>query len=98
MRRNFADTRFGQLHYVEEGEGHPVLLLHQTPRSWDEYREVIPLLSATCRVIAPDTLRFGCSDSPDEPWSIELFATGSSTWSTRSTSRSSASSAITQVE
>jgi pimeloyl-ACP methyl ester carboxylesterase len=64
------------MHYAEEGEGHPVLLLHQTPRSWDEYRAVIPLLSAAHRVIAPDTLGFGCSDSPQVPWTIELFAEG----------------------
>ena len=76
MRRSFADTRYGQMHYVHEGTGHPVLLLHQTPRSWDEYRDVIPVLAATHRVIAPDTLGFGCSDSPKDPWTVELFAQG----------------------
>jgi pimeloyl-ACP methyl ester carboxylesterase len=76
VHKRYADTRFGQIHYVEEGTGHPVLLLHQTPRSWDEYRDVIPLLSTTHRVIAPDTLGFGSSDSPAEPWTVELFAAG----------------------
>jgi len=76
MRKAYADTRHGQIHYVEAGSGAPVLLLHQTPRSWDEYRDVIPLLARTRRVIAPDTLGFGSSDVPTVPWSIELFADG----------------------
>jgi pimeloyl-ACP methyl ester carboxylesterase len=76
MRRAYADTRFGQIHYVEHGAGAPVLLLHQTPRSWDEYRDVLPLLGRTRRAIAMDTLGFGASVAPPEAWSIELFAEG----------------------
>lgn len=76
MRKAYADTCHGQIHYVEAGTGDPVLLLHQTPRSWDEYRDVIPLLARNHRVIAPDTLGFGSSDVPSGPWSIELFADG----------------------
>lgn len=72
----FADTRHGQIHYVEHGSGEPVLLLHQTPRSWDEYRDVLPLLGADHRAIAMDTLGFGASARPAEPWTIELFAAG----------------------
>jgi pimeloyl-ACP methyl ester carboxylesterase len=76
MRHGYADTRHGQVHYVEQGSGEPVLLLHQTPRSWDEYRDVLPLLAANHRAIAMDTLGFGGSAQPDGPWSIELFAAG----------------------
>ncbi|MEV7865618.1 alpha/beta fold hydrolase [Streptomyces sp. NPDC088124] len=74
MRHHFADSRFGQLHYVEEGTGEPVLLLHQTPRSWDEYRDVLPLLGRRFRAIAMDTLGFGASARPTAEWSVELFA------------------------
>lgn len=76
VRHGFADTRHGQVHYVEHGSGEPVLLLHQTPRSWDEYRDVLPLLGTDFRAIAMDTLGFGASARPDEPWTVELFATG----------------------
>jgi pimeloyl-ACP methyl ester carboxylesterase len=76
LRKNYADTRHGQIHYVTQGTGPVVVLLHQTPRSWDEYRDVIPLLSDRFRVVAPDTLGFGSSDVPSQPWSIELFADG----------------------
>jgi pimeloyl-ACP methyl ester carboxylesterase len=44
------------------GSGAPVVLLHQTPRSWDEYRDVLPLLAAHgYRAIAFDTPGFGDS-------------------------------------
>ncbi|MDP9821835.1 alpha/beta fold hydrolase [Nocardioides massiliensis] len=76
MMKGYAPSRFGQLHYVEVGSGRPVLLLHQTPRSWDEFRDVIPLLAGHCRAIAMDTVGFGASARVDEPFSIELFADG----------------------
>ena len=76
-RRRFVDTRYGQLHVAEQGDGDPVILLHQTPRSWDEYRDVLPLLaSAGYRGIAVDTPGFGDSARPEQPWTIELFADG----------------------
>lgn len=74
--RAYAATPHGLIHYAEQGEGAPVLLLHQTPRSWDEYRDVLPLLGARYRAIAMDTLGFGASEPPADPWSIELFASG----------------------
>lgn len=72
--KGYAASRFGQLHYAECGTGEPVLLLHQTPRSWDEYRDVLPLLGAERRAIAMDTLGFGASARTSEPFRIELFA------------------------
>jgi len=64
MRRQFCDTRMGQVHVVTAGNepGTPLLLLHQTPRSIDEFAEVIPLLAKSRRVIAVDTPGYGCSD------------------------------------
>ena len=66
IRRAFADLSIGQIHYAECGERHtqPVLLLHQTPRSWDEYRDVLPLLGRHFRAIAMDTIGFGDSSKP----------------------------------
>ena len=43
------------------GEGAPVVLLHQTPRSWDEFRDVLPRLGRTRRAIAMDTPGYGDS-------------------------------------
>jgi pimeloyl-ACP methyl ester carboxylesterase len=45
-----------------------VVLLHQTPRSVDEFTEVLPLLAREQRVIAIDTPGYGCSDRvPGQP-------------------------------
>jgi pimeloyl-ACP methyl ester carboxylesterase len=63
------------LNHAEQGEGTAVVLLHQTPRSVDEYRDVMPALAARgYRAVAFDTPGFG--DSPPvagEP-SIEAWA------------------------
>ena len=69
--RGYADTSKGQIHYLEMGDGEPVLLLHQTPRSSDEFLEVLPLLSEKFRVIAMDTIGFGNSYKPKKPITIE---------------------------
>ncbi|OQQ30500.1 alpha/beta fold hydrolase [Prescottella equi] len=76
VRFGYADTSFGQLHYAEQGRGPVILLLHQTPRSWDEFRELIPLLASNFRVIAMDMVGFGASASLPAPQTIEDFAQG----------------------
>jgi pimeloyl-ACP methyl ester carboxylesterase len=80
LTKGYTASRFGQLHHVETGTAAPgeptVLLLHQTPRSWDEYRDVLPLLGARTRTVAMDTVGFGASARPSEPMSIEQFADG----------------------
>jgi pimeloyl-ACP methyl ester carboxylesterase len=66
--RRFA-TAHGELSYVDEGRGSPILLVHGTP-SWSfEWRHTIASLSKSHRVIAPDHLGFGLSDKPiDVPY------------------------------
>jgi len=70
MKRHLIDTRMGQVHCVTAGSGPgaPLLLMHQTPRSIDEFAEVIPLLARSRRVIAMDTPGYGASDPvPGQP-------------------------------
>jgi pimeloyl-ACP methyl ester carboxylesterase len=74
LRRGYADSAWGQLHYVEQGSGAVLLLLHQTPRSWDEFRELIPLLSDSYRVVAMDMLGFGDSAREGETQTIGAMA------------------------
>jgi pimeloyl-ACP methyl ester carboxylesterase len=76
VRRAFLDTPQGQIHYAVAGAGRPVLLLHQTPRSWDEYRDVIPILAQERRVIAMDTIGYGESYKPARRCEIEDYASG----------------------
>ena len=55
------------MHYVDEGAGEPVLLLHGEPTWSFLYRKVIPQLTAGARCIAPDYFGFGRSDKPTDP-------------------------------
>ncbi len=66
MKRGYAETPEGQVHFRTEGEGDPLLLLHQAPRSSRMYVNLIPLLSGHYRVIAMDMLGYGNSDPPPE--------------------------------
>ncbi|MEN9718687.1 MAG: hypothetical protein RIQ99_1565 [Pseudomonadota bacterium] len=53
------------LHYVEEGAGPTVILLHGFPYTWFEWRhQIIALAQAGYRVIAPDIRGFGESGKP----------------------------------
>lgn len=75
VSRHFVDLPAGTIHYASCGSGPPVLLLHQTPRSWDEYRDVLPLLGRHFHAIAMDTLGYGDSAKPlPVRDSIELWA------------------------
>lgn len=62
MRRGFADTSDGQLHYIEAGADEPVVLLHQSPRSVSMWRKATPLLAMRYRVVAFDLPGFGETD------------------------------------
>jgi len=64
IQRRFVDVPAGTIHCAIAGTGKPVLLLHQTPRSWDEYRDVLPLLGKRFQAIAMDTIGFGDSSKP----------------------------------
>ena len=58
-----------RMHYVDEGEGDPILLLHGEPTWAYLYRKMIPSLAQGARVIAPDLIGFGRSDKPtDRGW------------------------------
>jgi haloalkane dehalogenase len=73
-----------RMHYVDEGEGSPVLLLHGEPTWAYLYRKLIsPLVADGLRCVAPDYFGFGRSDKPtDRGWysydahyaAIERFA------------------------
>ncbi len=60
----FVETGEGYLHYIDEGEGPPVVLVHGTPTWSFEWRHVIGPLAKHHRVVAIDHLGFGYSDRP----------------------------------
>lgn len=73
---NFFATQLGEVHYMDAGAvtGDPVVLLHQTPRSIDEFAEVIPLLAEHLRVIAVDNPGYGASEKPPHQPTVEEYA------------------------
>lgn len=61
----------GRLHYVDEGQGPPIVMVHGTPDWSFVYRELIRRLSVRYRCIALDHLGFGLSDKPMN-WSYRV--------------------------
>jgi len=60
----FAVVQDHNIHYVETGEGQPILLI---PGAWSTYRywnRIVPLLSKHYRLLALDYLGVGDSDKP----------------------------------
>ena len=74
MKKAYADTPEGQIHYRAEGSGKSLLLLHKASLSSDEYTELLPLLSKNHRTISVDALGCGESDQPLFVPAIEDYA------------------------
>lgn len=70
FKSNYIDLDAGRMHYIDEGEGSPLVMIHGTP-SWSFlYRNLIKVLRKKHRCIAIDMLGFGLSDKP-ENWSYK---------------------------
>jgi haloalkane dehalogenase len=66
---HYVDQDGLRMHYADEGDGDPVLLLHGEPTWSYLYRKMIPPLAEVARVVAPDYFGFGRSDKPvDREW------------------------------
>lgn len=65
-----------RLHYLDEGHGPPVVLLHAFPLTSEMWEPQIAALAPGHRVIAPDLRGFGGSDAPDDvgQYSMAAFA------------------------
>jgi haloalkane dehalogenase len=60
----FTSLVEGRLHYVDEGQGPLILLVHGTPTWSFEWRHLIAGLRGQRRLVALDHLGFGLSDRP----------------------------------
>ncbi len=60
--QKFCEVRGRRLAYLEAGSGAPIVLLHGNPTSSYLWRDVIPHLAESGRVIAPDLIGHGDSD------------------------------------
>lgn len=59
-----------KVHYIEQGEGDPILFLHGIPTSSYLWRKIIPYVSTLGRCIAPDLIGLGKSDKPNINYTI----------------------------
>ncbi len=62
FEKKFATVNGKQIAYVEEGSGDPIVLLHGNPTSSFLWRNVVPELLASGRVIVPDLIGQGDSE------------------------------------
>ena len=67
----YVDVLGSKIHYIEQGSGTPILLLHGVPASSYIWRNIIPHLSTLGHCIAPDLIGMGKSDKPDIEYSID---------------------------
>lgn len=74
ITRHFLDVDERRVHYRKSGNGPPLLMVHQSPRSSAEYEPLMIQWGEHFTCIAPDTPGFGQSDPlPGEP-TIDDFA------------------------
>ncbi|HEY9879817.1 MAG TPA: alpha/beta hydrolase [Leptolyngbyaceae cyanobacterium] len=70
----YVETNHIRLHYVTQGEGELVILLHSVMEFWYSWRHQLPALSRRFRVVVPD-LR-GCNDSekPNNGYDLDTLS------------------------
>jgi len=66
----YVEVLGSQMHYIDEGEGDPILFLHGNPTSSYLWRNIIPYVVDDGRVIAVDLIGMGKSDKPDIDYRI----------------------------
>lgn len=71
IRRSYADGRHGQIHYWTAGDGPPLVLIHQTLKTSDEFVNLAPYLADQFRLIAIDLPGHGNSADPPGPHTME---------------------------
>ncbi|WP_139822711.1 alpha/beta fold hydrolase [Tuberibacillus sp. Marseille-P3662] len=69
LTKSFSSS-FGQISYDIKGEGPPIVLIHGTPWSSFNWRNIIPALSQWFTVYFYDLLGYGQSEKPDEDVSL----------------------------
>ena len=65
FKSHYMDLDGLKYHYIDEGCGEPVVMVHGNPTWSFYYRELIKSLSGRYRTIAPDHIGCGLSDKPD---------------------------------
>ncbi len=64
FKSNFMDRNGLKYHYLDEGAGEPIVMVHGNPTWSFYYREMVRALSPSYRVVVPDHMGCGLSDKP----------------------------------
>jgi haloalkane dehalogenase len=65
FKSRWFDSSSGQMHYIDQGTGVPILLCHGNPTWSFLYRHLVRQLSDRFRCVAMDYLGFGLSERPE---------------------------------
>ena len=65
LKHGYADSDGVKIHYVTAGAGPLVVMIHGFPDFWYTWRELIPVLASSYRVVAIDQRGYNLSDKPD---------------------------------
>jgi len=69
---HYAGINGFEMHFVDEGRGEPIVLIHGDPTWGYLYRTFIPILSQHRRCIVPDHMGMGKSGTPRDPYPYRL--------------------------
>ena len=68
FRGHFLDRHNLRYHYLDEGDGDPVVMVHGNPTWSFYYRNLVKALRSDYRVIVPDHIGCGLSDKPADSY------------------------------
>ncbi len=66
FQSHFVEISGYQMHYIDEGKGDVILMLHGNPTWSFYYRRLIDHFRANYRVVVPDHIGYGFSDKPQK--------------------------------
>ena len=64
FENNYFELSIGKTHYIDQGKGEPIVMVHGNPGWSFEFRNIVKELSKTHRCIVPDHIGFGLSNKP----------------------------------
>jgi pimeloyl-ACP methyl ester carboxylesterase len=74
MESHFTEVDGVKIHYLMDGKGEPVILLHGYAQTSHMWRPLIPELAKTHRIVAPDLRGFGDSSKPEGGYDKKTLA------------------------
>ncbi len=73
LKRGYIQTKLGQIHYAVSGKGFPLLCIHQSSSSIEEYADLSSYLGNEHQIVLFDLPGHGMSDDPEYEPGVEEF-------------------------